>query len=168
MATERTLLLNDQQISRKITRIAHQIYEDHYQAKELVVVGVTGKGQLIAERIANLIKEISTLKVHVHELTLQKDAPLSSPIVFSGTNKDTKGKVVILVDDVLNSGRTLIYGAKYLLDAEPQSLSIATLVDRFHRRFPIRADYVGLTLSTNLKQHVSVEMTKGKLSAYLQ
>jgi len=168
MATERTLLLNDQQISRKITRIAHQIYEDHYQAKELVVVGVTGKGQLIAERIAALIKEISTLKVHVHELTLQKDAPLASPIVFSGTTKDTKGKVVILVDDVLNSGRTLIYGAKYLLDAEPQSLSIATLVDRFHRRFPIRADYVGLTLSTNLKQHVSVEMAKGKLSAYLQ
>ncbi|MEN9348163.1 MAG: phosphoribosyltransferase family protein [Flavobacteriales bacterium] len=168
MATERTLLLNDQQISRKITRIAHQIYEDHYQAKELVVVGVTGKGQLIAERIAALIKEISTLKVQVFELTLQKDSPLSSPIVFSGTPKDTKGKVVILVDDVLNSGRTLIYGAKYLLDAEPQSLSIATLVDRFHRRFPIRADYVGLTLSTNLKQHVSVEVAKGKLSAFLQ
>jgi pyrimidine operon attenuation protein / uracil phosphoribosyltransferase len=168
MATEKTRILTDKQIGQKITRIAFQIIEDHYQEKELVMIGIGGRGQTIAERLAETITANSGLRIRLFELTLQKDNPLSSPVLFSGKNSDVKGKTVILVDDVLNSGRTLIYGAKYILDAEPQSLSIATLVDRFHRRFPIRAEYVGLTLSTNFKQHVSIEMRGGKLSAYLE
>lgn len=168
MAMEKTRILTDKQIGQKITRIAFQIVEDHYLEKELVMIGISGRGQTIAERLSETIAFNSGLRIRLFELTLQKDNPSAAPIEFSGNKEDVRGKTVILVDDVLNSGKTLIYGAKYILDAEPQSLSIATLVDRFHRRFPIRAEYVGLTLSTNLKQHVSIEMSRGKLSAYLE
>jgi pyrimidine operon attenuation protein/uracil phosphoribosyltransferase len=87
---------------------------------------------------------------------------------FNGNLKDLKGKQVVLVDDVLNSGRTLMYASRYLLDAEVKQLSIATLIDRFHRRFPMRANFVGLTLSTNLKEHVTVDFTSKKESVHLE
>jgi pyrimidine operon attenuation protein/uracil phosphoribosyltransferase len=89
-------------------------------------------------------------------------------VQFDGETGSLKNKNVILVDDVLNSGRTLIYAAQFILNEGPKALSTATLVDRVHRKFPIRADYVGMTLSTNLKEHVAVIKEKGKYCAYLE
>ena len=168
MPKEITPILDAQQISQKLTRIAHEIHEKNYKEKDIVVVGVTGRGSEVAERIAKLLTDISEINVVVHHIELNKEKPLNGEIKYSGELKELKNKSVILVDDVLNSGRTLIYAAKHLLDAEPKVLSIATLIDRFHRRFPIRADYVGLTLSTNLKEHITVEMEKGKEAVYLE
>jgi len=168
MTRERSLILDSHQISQKLMRIAHEIHENNYKEKELVIVGVVGKGTEVASRLGKLLKSISELSVSVEKIELSKEKPLSGEINYSGELKALKGKSVVLVDDVLNSGRTLIYAAKHLLDAEPKNLATATLVDRFHRRFPIRADYVGLTLSTNLKEHVSVEMEKGKEAVYLE
>ena len=165
---ERTLVLNSLQIRQKITRMAHEIYERNYREKELILVSITGKGKEVAKRIAGVLESISTIKVSMFNLEFDKDSPLSEPMKFSGDLKSLKGRNVILVDDVLNSGRTLAYASKFLLDAAPQKLATATLVDRFHRRFPVRADFVGLTLSTNLKEHVTVEMPKGKEAVYLE
>ncbi|NNE55600.1 MAG: phosphoribosyltransferase [Flavobacteriales bacterium] len=167
MSENRTLILDAGQIDKKITRIAHHIYENHYKRKELHVVGLADRGIEVASRIAAILEDISEIKILSYTLTLNKKDPLKEP-VFSGDLKDLKGKVVILVDDVVNSGRTLIYASRYILDNNPEVLATAALVDRIHRKFPIRTDYVGLSLSTNLKEHVAVELGKKKDAAYLE
>lgn len=167
MTKEPTLILNAKQISRKLTRMAHEIHENHYREKELVLIGVEGRGSQLAARLCKLLSEVSELTIHQEEIRLNKDKPLSEPLVFTGDLKSLKGKSVILVDDVLNSGKTLIYASRFLLDVDLKSLTIATLVDRFHRKFPIRPDIVGITLSTNLREHVTVNLNKGKEAVYL-
>jgi pyrimidine operon attenuation protein / uracil phosphoribosyltransferase len=168
MNTEKSLILNSKQITQKLVRIAHEIHENHYKEKEIIIVGITGRGSEMAERLGDLLKKISDGQISVEHIELNKEKPLSGPISFTGELKAIKNKCVVLVDDVLNSGRTLIYASRHILDAEPKHLAIATLVDRFHRKFPIRADYVGLTLSTNLKEHVTVDLAKGKEAVYLE
>jgi pyrimidine operon attenuation protein/uracil phosphoribosyltransferase len=168
MAQDKVQVLDHLEIERKITRIAHEIYERNYKEKDLVIIGVHDRGAEIASLIAKSLKKISPITIHEMTLKLNKKAPLSDEIRLDGDKDNIRKKVVILVDDVLNSGRTLIHAAQFLLSFEPKSLSVATLVDRFHRKFPIRADFVGVTLSTNLKEHVSVTKTKGKFAAYLE
>lgn len=167
MSKEPTLILNARQINRKLIRMAHEIHENHYKEKELVLVGIEGRGIQLASRLCKHLSEISELSLQLEEIRLNKDKPLSEPLQYSGDLKLLKGKSVILVDDVLNSGKTLMYASRYLLDVDLKSLTIATLVDRFHRKFPIRPDIVGLTLSTNLREHVSVNLNKGKEAVFL-
>ena len=167
MTKEPTLILNSKQISQKIIRMAHEIHENHYKEKELVLIGIEGRGVQLATRLSKLLSEISGLTIHQEEIKLNKDKPLSEPMRYSGDLKTLKGKSVILIDDVLNSGKTLIYASRFILEVDAKSLMIATLVDRFHRKFPIRADIVGLTLSTNLREHVTVNLNKGKEAVYL-
>lgn len=168
MANEKTLILNSLQVNQKITRMAHEIYEHHHRSKEIVLVGITGRGIELARRLATLLREISPLNVQEFQLTLDKEKPASAECVFSGNVSDLKGKEIILVDDVLNSGRTLMYASRFIMLADIKRLSIATLVDRFHRKFPLKADYSGLVLSTNLKEHVSVDLTAKKESVHLE
>lgn len=165
---ERTQILSASQIAQKIVRMAHEINERNYTEKELVVVGITGDGNTLAQRLAEQLSTLRHMQITLREITLNKEKPEAATTVFKGDLKELKNKNVVLVDDVLNSGRTLIYASRFVLDASPRALSIAALVDRFHRRFPIRADYVGLTLSTNLKEHVSVELKEGKEAVYLE
>jgi pyrimidine operon attenuation protein/uracil phosphoribosyltransferase len=167
MTKEPTLILNAKQINQKLIRMAHEIHENHYKEKELVLVGVEGRGIQLATRLSKLLTEISELAIYQEEIRLNKDKPLSEPLKYSGELKSLKGKSVILIDDVLNSGKTLMYASRFILEVDVKSLTIATLVDRFHRKFPIRADIVGLTLSTNLREHVSVNLNKGKEAVYL-
>lgn len=166
MSSDSILILNSTQVNQKLTRIAHEIYEIHYKEKELYFVGIASRGFIIAERISKILQEISPIKMHCVAMTINKDKPLDN-IELPLELKAMKGKVVFLIDDVLNSGRTLSYAIKYLLDASPKNVAITTLIDRTHRRFPIHADYAGLTLSTNLKEHVRVELKKGKEAVYL-
>jgi pyrimidine operon attenuation protein/uracil phosphoribosyltransferase len=168
MNNEKSLILNSKQVAQKLMRIAHEIHENLYKEKEIVMIGIVGKGSEVAERLAGYLKEVSDVPVVIEHLRLNKEKPLSVLPHFSGDIKSLRNKSIIVVDDVLNSGRTLIYASRFLLDAEPKALHIATLVDRFHRKFPIRADFVGLTLSTNLKEHVTVEMNEGQEAVYLE
>ena len=162
-----TLILDHDQIDKKVNRIAHHIYENHYKQKEITIIGIVDRGHELAKRISNVLAEISPLEIKLHSITIDKDKPLSD-VKFSGDFTQLKGKVVVLVDDVLNSGRTLIHATRIILEHDPKILATATLVDRIHRKFPIRADYVGLTLSTNLKEHISVELGGKKEAAYLE
>jgi len=168
MSALSTPILTPRQVEQKIVRMAHEIHERNYREKELFVIGITGGGNDLAQRLAIHLGAFGTIQIHLRELTLQKKNPADSPVAYSSDPIELKGQVVILVDDVLNSGRTLIYASRYILTAAPGALSVATLIDRFHRRFPVHADYVGLTLSTNLKEHVRVVLTQGKESAYLE
>jgi pyrimidine operon attenuation protein/uracil phosphoribosyltransferase len=164
----KTLILNSKQISQKINRIAYEIYENNYDEKEIVIAGIAKNGFLLAGMIADVLREISKLKVQLIEITLDKEDPFSTETKLKLSDKDLKNKVIILVDDVLNSGKTLIFGAKLFLNAPVKRLTTAVLVDRGHNRYPIKADVVGLSLSTTLQEHITVELNKkGKESAYL-
>ena len=164
-----TLILNSKQIEQKINRIAYEIYENNYDEKEIIIAGIADNGYLLAKRIADVLKKISPIVVsNILSIQVNKQNPLSEEIKINLSEKALKNKVIILVDDVLNSGKTLIFGAKPFLSTSIKRLITVVLVDRGHNRFPIKADFVGLSLSTTLREHVSVEMEKsGKEAVYL-
>ena len=154
---EKTLVLNKAQLAQKIDRLAWQIYEQNYREKEIIIAGIANNGVLIAKRIAEKLAEITNVKLTLAIVKLDKVNPYND-IEVDINEKEYKDKVLILVDDVLNSGKTLMYGAKYFLSVPLKKLSTIVLVDRNHNRFPIKADFVGLSLSTTLKEHISVEL----------
>ena len=164
----KTIVLNPDQIEQKVNRLAYQIYENNCNEKEIVIAGIKGRGFLFAKWITRILDDISSIKVRVGEVSINKAEPLSEPIKFSIKEKDLKDKVVIVVDDVVNSGRTLIYGVNYFLKFPVKKLRTMVMVDRSHNTFPVRADFVGISLSTTLQEHVSVELSKGKPTIYLQ
>lgn len=158
MSAQRTTVLDHDQVKRKLERIAHQLHEEHHREKKLVMVGIAGRGVELAKRLKQLLSAITALEVELVELTIDKDAPLSRPVVLSSPLEELAGHVVVLVDDVLMSGRTLMYAAAYLVQVPLKRFNTVVLVDRRHRTFPIRADIVGLTLSTTLQEHITVEL----------
>lgn len=164
----KTLILNNKQIQQKINRIAYEIYENNYDEKEIIIAGIANNGFLLAKKIAEALQTISPLKTKLIEIVIDKKKPLSTEIKLGLTDKELINKVIILVDDVLNSGRTLIFGAKPFLTIPVKRLTTAVLVDRGHNRYPIKADFVGLSLSTTLLEHITVEINKkGKEAVYL-
>lgn len=167
MSSPRTLVLNHDTISQKIKRIAYQIYEYNYDDTDIVFVAIEHKGVILADRIKPILESVSKIKVQTINLSIDKKAPIES-MKLSSSGEAMKGKSVILIDDVLNSGNTLIHAASFLLSFELRKLTTVVLVDRRHRLFPIKADFVGLTLSTTLQDHISVEFSDGNDAVYLE
>lgn len=163
----KTLILNNEQISQKINRIAYQIFEDNHTEKEIIIVGIAKKGYLFAEKLVQQLNKISDIKITLAKLTLDKDTPIQKKAKLDIDTALLEEKVVILVDDVLNTGKALIYGVKYLLDFPIKQMSTAILVDRNHKKYPIGTHYVGLSLSTTLQNHISLAFKENKMSAYL-
>ena len=159
------VILDAERIARCIQRIARQILEDHHAAQRLVIAAIDGQGKVLAARIAGALSEMDAPQTLSCIIQMDKDAPLDHPISLvdqAGDPFDSaqmNEAVVIVVDDVLNSGRTLLYGVAHILPARPRHVGTCVLVDRIHRRFPVRADYVGQSLSTNLKAHIAVELS---------
>ena len=156
----KTLVLDKNQVQQKLDRLAWQIYEQNYKEKSIIIAGIADRGVLLAKKIADKLTEISDIKVKLANIKVDRDHPFYKDIEVDISESEYKNKVLILVDDVLNSGKTLIYGAKYFLSVPLKRLSTLVLVDRNHNRFPIKADFVGLSLSTTLKEHISVELEK--------
>ena len=156
--TDHTLILDALQVQQKINRFAHQLLEENHLEPELIIVGISKRGYELASRINEALAQIAPFTVRLLEITLDKDHPLDGEVVFDITVEEVEGRAVVLVDDVLNSGRTLIYAASHILQAEVKKLTTVVLVDRRHRRYPVRADHVGLTLSTTLQEHITVEL----------
>ena len=163
----KTLILNSKQIDQKINRIAYEIYENNHSEKEIIVAGISDNGYIFAKRLAAVVQKIFPIKVTLIEIKIDKENPLAKEIKISLSDKELKNKVIILADDVLNSGKTLIFGAKPFLIAPIKRLTTVVLVDRGHNRYPIKADFVGLSLSTTLQEHITVDFKKGKESVYL-
>lgn len=153
----RTLLLNNHQIAQRIQRIAYQIYEDNFEEKEIIIIGIWQNGYLLAQKIQVAINSICDLKTTLLDLRIDKHKQFDKEVTISGDRNDLKGKSIILVDDVLHSGKTLIYSLKALLGDDTRKIRTVLLVDRDHRRYPILTDFVGMTLSTTFQEHVSVE-----------
>jgi pyrimidine operon attenuation protein/uracil phosphoribosyltransferase len=169
MASVNTRILNSNQIRQKIDRIAYQIYENNFREKEIIIEGIASRGYLLAQRLAEKLGEITKIKITLAEITVNKENPLEEEVKLSIKPQKFSGKVVIVVDDVLNSGKTLIYGLTPFLMLPVKRLTTVVLVDRNHNRFPIKADFVGVSLATTLQEHISVELTKrGKEAVYLK
>lgn len=164
----RTTILNNDDVEKKIARIAFQIIEEYYEDKELLIVGISKNGFLLAEKIAKLVqRDLSKSKINLMELSINKRNPLKENVTIS-PNQSFGNKKVILVDDVLNSGKTLMHAASYIVSKDIKKMNTVVLVDRRHRNFPIKADWVGLTLSTTIQEHINVEILKNDISVYLE
>ena len=165
---ERTVVVEASKARRMVERIAYQIVEDHCEEQEIVFLGIESRGKQLADQIVAVVKSMNEdFEVTTGGIKIDKDEPLAHPIELSLNTNELTGKTVVLIDDVLNSGKTLIYAAKFLLDVDVKQLKTVTLVDRIHRKYPVRADYVGLTLSTTLQNHISVEFKGDNITAYL-
>jgi pyrimidine operon attenuation protein/uracil phosphoribosyltransferase len=156
---EKLLILNHQQIQQKIDRIAYQILEDNFEEEEIVIAGILSQGSVIAQRIKKVLDGIAPFKSTMINIKLDKD---SSTLQFTADTDiaECSNKVVILVDDVLNSGKTLAYGFGVFLDVPLKKLRTVVLVDRNHKSFPVSTDYAGMALSTVIKQHVYVSLSE--------
>ncbi len=155
MADSKLVILNKKQIEQKINRIAYQILEDNLEEKEIVLAGIWDRGYKLALRLREVLLEISDLDLILLRVDLEKN---NSKLIASTDLKEEewKGKVIILVDDVLNSGKTLAYGLGVFLNTPHKRIRTVVLVDRSHKIFPIATDFVGLQMSTVLKEHVDV------------
>lgn len=163
---KRVQVLTHLQIEQKINRIAHEIYEYNFEETEIVIAGIAERGFVLAHRLAAVIEKISPLKTILLELKLDKKN-LRNAITFNVSKELLDKKVVFLVDDVLNTGQTMAYAFKELLNFEVRKIATVVLVDRNHNLFPVKADYVGLSMATTLQEHVSVEFGKDGDAAYL-
>ena len=167
MTATRTLVMNPKQVSQRLNRLAWQVYENCYNEKEIIVAGIAGNGFRLAKRITALLGEISPLKVTLCEINISKDSPLDGKTSITPM-PELENKTVIVIDDVSNSGRTLMYGVKLFLDSPVKSLLTLVLVDRDHTRFPVKTNFVGLSLSTTMQEHISVVIDEnGEDAVYL-
>lgn len=160
MPTKRTLILDKVQINQKSRRIAYQILEDNFEEAEIVLVGIADRGYIFAQRLKVILNEIAKeKKIELIKVTIEKEkrmleAYADQPLEIA------KDKVIVIVDDVLNSGRTLAYALGVFINVPLKKMRTAVLIDRSHPIFPIFSDFYGLKLSTILKEHVNVEFNE--------
>ena len=164
---ESSIILTNAQIQNKTRRIAYQIYEVNFSEKEIIIAGITGNGFLFAKIIAEVLTKISDLKVVLCEVKIDKKHPLNA-IATSVSPTDYKNKSLVLVDDVLNSGTTLIYGVKHFLEVPLKRFNTAVLINRNHKKYPVKVDFKGISLSTTLKEHISVVFENSNSYASLE
>jgi pyrimidine operon attenuation protein/uracil phosphoribosyltransferase len=162
------VILSQLEIDQKITRLAHQIIENTFEQETLYIGGICGNGIQLAEKIKEIILNHSSQKIIVFEITLNKSEPWSEPISLSVPQETLKNGYILLVDDVINSGKTMQYALVKLLEQATKAIKTVALVDRQHRRYPIKADFVGISLSTTLKERVEVELSDKNSHAFLK
>ncbi|MCX6291865.1 MAG: phosphoribosyltransferase family protein [Bacteroidetes bacterium] len=162
-----TVILRESQVQQRINRIAYQVYEDNAEEQEIIIAGIAKNGYVLAGKIADALKKISPLSLRLIEVTIDKHSQTRKEIELTLTRDELHGKVIILVDDVLNSGKTLMYSLRPFLNADIKKIRTVVLVDRNHKRYPVAADFVGLSLATTMQEHVTVEFEKGEGIVFL-
>lgn len=161
-------ILNEKQILQKIKRLAFEILENNYEEEVLYLAGVNNTGAKLADLLVEELRSITDIEIIPSHIRLNPADPLASDIVIQTPLKELKGKVVIVVDDVASTGRTVFYACKPILNTLPKKLETVVLVDRMHKSFPIKVDYVGITLATTLMEDIQVRVKKGaEMSVYL-
>ena len=153
-------ILTAEVANKKLRRMALQVVEQNYNATQLVLIGIKAHGTVIAEKIHQYLKEVFTGEVVVLELSMDKKNPLT---ITLNAEMDFTGKTIILIDDVANSGRTMLYALKPLLQQLPKKIQTLALVERTHKTFPVDVDYVGLSVSTTADENIRVEVEDGEV-----
>ena len=159
-------ILNKEEIQDKIKRISYEIYEENFESKSLIICGIEKNGSEIARKVIKELKSICNIKIEFISVSLNKKNPLNSIKIESSKNK-IKDKPIILIDDVSNTGKTLIHVIKELIEFEPKKINTAVLVNRDHSLFPIKINFIGLSLSTSINNHIEVVLNENDIGAYL-
>ena len=159
-------ILDYQSIKKKIRRISLQILESNIDQDEIIIAGIDFNGFIIAKKISQEISKISEINIKLCKVKIDKKNPLND-ISTSLNFEDYQNKSLVVIDDVLNSGATLMYSVKYFLNTKIKSLKTAVLVDRNHKKYPIKADFKGLSLSTSIQSKVEVVIDEKKIEAFL-
>lgn len=148
--------------------MAYHIHENHYKESELILAGIQDSGYQLAEFLRAELDTISPLKVTCLNLIIDKQALIQPSVQIKGEWPGLENKVVILVDDVLNSGRTLAFAMKPFLEQAIKKLEVAVLVNRSHKRYPVSVDYTGYELATTLNEHIQVNLQETEMAVHLR
>ena len=151
-------ILNSTQIRQKINRLAIEILENNYAEKSIVLAGINNNGLGFAKLLMKAIQKISDVEIILANISLNPAKPTSDEVNIDADEAVFRNKVVIIVDDVANTGRTIFFSFKPFLDILTKKVEVAVLVDRKHKSFPIKVDYVGLSLATTLKENIIVKL----------
>ncbi|AXP79152.1 Bifunctional protein PyrR [Mariniflexile rhizosphaerae] len=167
MNVTNNVILNHDEINHKIRRIAFQIYENNVNEKEVILAGIDSNGYIFAKKLKSVLQKISNINPILCKVNIDKKNP-HLPIKTSIQPEDYENKSLVLVDDVLNSGTTLIYGVKHFLNVPLKQFKTAVLVNRNHKKYPVKADFKGISLSTSLHEHVNVVLDGKKFEVVLE
>ena len=161
------VILNHQQIDQKITRLGHELLENCFEEESIFIGGIQGNGLILAKKLAKIVSENSNISVHYFEIGINKAEPWKEEITIGIDELKLNKGFIVLVDDVINSGKTMQYALVKFLQRPSKTIRTVVLVDRKHRRYPVKADIVGISLSTTLKDRVEVELSSKNSKAFL-
>ena len=165
MSKSKKYIISKEGTEKKLRRMAYEIVENNMDEKEIILAGINDSGNVVARAIREKLSEISSIKTELLSITMDKKRPVE--IALSKTF-DFNNKVIIIIDDVANSGKTLLYALKPFLEFHPKKIQTLVFVERSHKTFPVHPDYVGLSISTTLQEHICVEVNGEEvLGAYL-
>lgn len=160
-------ILTHAEISMKLQRLAHQIIEQSWDLDRIFLGGITGNGWLITQEIAEIIQKNSNISVCPFEIKVNKEQPWSEPITLTMEMKELKNGHIFLIDDVINSGKTMQFALVKFLEQPSAFIKTVAIIDRKHRRYPIKADLVGMSLSTTLAERVEIFQKNDEFEAHL-
>jgi len=161
MMENRKQIMTAEVANKKLRRMALQVVEQNYNETQLILIGIKASGSVIAEKVGQYLKEVFSGEVIILELSMDKKNPLH---ISLQSDIDLNDKTIVLIDDVANSGRTMLYALKPLLDQLPKKIQTLALVERTHKSFPVDVDYVGFSVSTTLDEHILVEVADGEVT----
>jgi len=167
MIGEKNLILDAAQVKQKIRRLAYEMYEHNFREKSIILAGIEGQGYVLAGLLARELEAISTIKCVLVKVSVDKQSPQQGEVELDCDLKILRKQCIILVDDVLNTGRTFAYGLKPFLNVEVKKIEVAVLVNRSHTLFPIYPQYTGYALSTTISEHVEVQLGE-EIAVYLR
>lgn len=150
----RMMILDEAGAKRKLARMALEIAEQNAGAEEIILAGIVGNGETVARCIAGELKKLVTIRTTVITVQLNKRDPLKAAL---SPGVDVHNRIIVIADDVANTGRTMFYALKPFLDAAPKKIQTLALVERSHKEFPVHTDYTGLSIATTLQEHITVE-----------
>ena len=157
---QRKQIMTAEVANKKLRRMALQVVEQNYNETQLILIGIKASGSVIAAKIGQYLKEVFSGEVTILELSMDKKNPLK---ISLDSTMNLNDKTIILIDDVANSGRTMLYALKPLLNQLPKKIQTLALVERTHKSFPVDVDYVGFSVSTTLDEHILVEVADGEV-----
>jgi pyrimidine operon attenuation protein/uracil phosphoribosyltransferase len=155
LANEKKYILDASIAAKKMRRMAYEITENNTGASHIILAGIRESGSVIAKNIQRILADISKIAVDLITITLDKKTPAA---VTLSKEYNFDDKIIIVVDDVVNSGKTLLYALKPFLAFHPQKIQTLVLVERSHKAFPVKPDYVGQSIATTLEEHIFVEV----------
>ncbi|HAO47070.1 MAG TPA: phosphoribosyltransferase family protein [Ferruginibacter sp.] len=158
---EKKYILSAEVAEKKLQRMALEVAEQNYDATQLILIGIKANGIFIAQKISSCLKEVFKGEIQVLELGMDKKKPAA---IHLDKEIDFNDKTILLIDDVANSGRTMLYALKPLLEQHPRKIQTLALVERTHKTFPIDVDYTGLSVSTTTDEHICVEVKNGQVT----